>query len=277
MGCKAGVGWIPTKRHLRPWGPLGWVRGMPWYYANAGQRSGPVGEEEFAALVARGEIRDDTLVWKQGMGDWKRYAEVAALLSLPPVLPGTTTNLAPSTSSHPAAGGTSVGGVATQALFPPRVFAGFWLRFLARLIDGAILWFAGQIVGGILIQFALPDALQTMAEMRADPQNVTPEQVAVVLQMMLLVMGLNLVIGLIYDLVFLGKYGATPGKMALGLKIERADGSGLSLGRITGRYFAQILSGLLLCIGYLIAAFDDQKRALHDYICDTRVVKKPSA
>ena len=255
------------------------MRGMPWYYANAGQRSGPVGEEEFAALVARGEIRDETLVWKQGMGDWKRYADVAALLALPPVLPASGLPSSSPASFQPAATSVPVNEAAAhgQSLFAPRVYGGFWVRFLARLIDAVILWFVGQIVGGVLIQFVMPEAMQTMAEIRSDPQNVSPEQMMIVLQMMLVVMGLNLVIGLIYDLVFLGKFAATPGKMALGLKIERSDGSRLSLGRIAGRYFAQILSGLLLCIGYLIAAFDDQKRALHDYICDTRVVKKPSA
>ncbi|HET6371045.1 MAG TPA: RDD family protein, partial [Nitrospiria bacterium] len=42
-----------------------------------------------------------------------------------------------------------------------------------------------------------------------------------------------------------------------------------------GRYFAEILSGIILCIGYIMAAFDDEKRALHDRICGTRVIKKP--
>ena len=33
------------------------------------------------------------------------------------------------------------------------------------------------------------------------------------------------------------------------------------------------LSIVMLGIGYLIAAFDDQKRTLHDHICDTRVIR----
>jgi uncharacterized RDD family membrane protein YckC len=41
-----------------------------------------------------------------------------------------------------------------------------------------------------------------------------------------------------------------------------------------GRHFAEMLSGILLGIGYLMIAFDDEKRALHDRICDTRVIKK---
>jgi uncharacterized RDD family membrane protein YckC len=81
-------------------------------------------------------------------------------------------------------------------------------------------------------------------------------------------------IGVAYCLFFIPRYQATPGKMALGLKIVRADGSPLSKGRIVGRYFAELVSGMILMIGYIIAAFDDQKRALHDMICDTRVIKK---
>jgi len=40
------------------------------------------------------------------------------------------------------------------------------------------------------------------------------------------------------------------------------------------RFFATMLSQLTLYIGYIIAAFDDEKRSLHDHICDTRVVYK---
>jgi uncharacterized RDD family membrane protein YckC len=43
-----------------------------------------------------------------------------------------------------------------------------------------------------------------------------------------------------------------------------------------GRYFAQGLSAMLLYIGYIMAGFDSEKRALHDYLCDTRVIKRQS-
>jgi uncharacterized RDD family membrane protein YckC len=83
---------------------------------------------------------------------------------------------------------------------------------------------------------------------------------------------LNLVLGVIYEVYFVSTRGATPGKMALGLKIIRADGSPVDAGLVLGRYVAYIISGLLLCIGYIMAAFDSQKRALHDRICETRVI-----
>ena len=61
--------------------------------------------------------------------------------------------------------------------------------------------------------------------------------------------------------------------MALGLKLVRADGASLTVGRIIGRFFAEMLSWIILFIGYIMAGFDEQKRALHDRICDTRVIK----
>jgi uncharacterized RDD family membrane protein YckC len=61
--------------------------------------------------------------------------------------------------------------------------------------------------------------------------------------------------------------------MALGLKIVTVSGERMSVARTIGRYFAHSLSGLILYIGYIMAAFDDQKRALHDHICSTRVIR----
>ena len=76
-----------------------------------------------------------------------------------------------------------------------------------------------------------------------------------------------------YEIVFVARFAATPGKMACGLKVFRADGAALGWGRATARFFANMLNGFTLGIGYLLAAFDAEKRALHDMVCDTRVVK----
>jgi uncharacterized RDD family membrane protein YckC len=61
--------------------------------------------------------------------------------------------------------------------------------------------------------------------------------------------------------------------MAVGVKVFRTDGSKLSVMRIVGRMFAKGISGLILCIGYIMAGVDEEKRALHDRMCDTRVVR----
>jgi uncharacterized RDD family membrane protein YckC len=53
-----------------------------------------------------------------------------------------------------------------------------------------------------------------------------------------------------------------------------ATGGKVSYPRALGRFFAKILSSLICLIGFIIAGFDSEKRALHDRICDTRVVFK---
>jgi uncharacterized RDD family membrane protein YckC len=79
-------------------------------------------------------------------------------------------------------------------------------------------------------------------------------------------------IGITYETVLIGKYGATLGKMACKIKVVTAEGGRVSYLLAFGRYFAKILSAMILMIGYLMAAFDDEKRALHDRICNTRVI-----
>jgi uncharacterized RDD family membrane protein YckC len=75
---------------------------------------------------------------------------------------------------------------------------------------------------------------------------------------------------------FVTKFGATPGKMAVGIRIIRADGGPVQVGQAIGRYFAHLLSGFILYIGYMMAGWDEEKRALHDRIVETRVVYKQS-
>jgi uncharacterized RDD family membrane protein YckC len=53
----------------------------------------------------------------------------------------------------------------------------------------------------------------------------------------------------------------------------RPGGSPITVWRALGRYFGTILSWMAFTVGYIIAAFDEQKRSLHDWICDTRVIK----
>ena len=88
--------------------------------------------------------------------------------------------------------------------------------------------------------------------------------------------GFFLSIGLMifYTTYFVGKYGATPGKMICKLKIIRPDGTELTYMRAFGRFFGEWLSSMILYIGYIMVGFDKEKRALHDMICDTRVIKQ---
>jgi uncharacterized RDD family membrane protein YckC len=66
---------------------------------------------------------------------------------------------------------------------------------------------------------------------------------------------------------------ATLGKKTLGLKVVGLDGERISFAKATGRYFSKIISALILLIGYIMAGFDSKKRALHDIIASTYVIK----
>ncbi len=66
-------------------------------------------------------------------------------------------------------------------------------------------------------------------------------------------------------------YQATLGKMIFGMKVTDLNGNRISFGRATGRHFAKWLSGLILCIGYMMVGFTERKQGLHDMLAGTLV------
>lgn len=149
----------------------------------------------------------------------------------------------------------------SEGLAGPKVFhyGGFWIRFVALFIDGLITGFASATVEAILLPrlaFSRPGAVPAMA-------------IATVGVAYLVGIGISCA----YESLFVYKLGATPGKIIFGLRVVRPDGGPISLGRSVGRYFAKMLSGIVLAIGYIMAAFDVENRALHDMLVDTRVIK----
>lgn len=258
---------------------------MQWYYALNGQQLGPVSQENFDQLVRDGVIKPETLVWYQGLGNWQPYSQVAAgaPAGAPAAGPeGDTAVCAVSGKTYPkremvhyegkwisaehrdeyfqrVREGAPMPGVDTVP--GPFGYGRFLTRFAARFIDGLITGVAGMIVGFVVgAIFGLTGALSSGST-------------AMALLLQAIVQILNIAIALYYEVYFVRKQDATPGKKMLGLKLLRADGSSLSTGRIIGRYFAQWLSAIPLLIGYIMAAFDAEGRSLHDRICDTRVIR----
>jgi len=60
---------------------------MNWYYANGGNRSGPIAESELIRLVSSGVVQDETLVWKEGMAGWEPFAKLRSSLASSPAAP----------------------------------------------------------------------------------------------------------------------------------------------------------------------------------------------
>ena len=149
--------------------------------------------------------------------------------------------------------------------------AGFWIRFVAYMIDGLILSIAALVILGSVGAVA---AVSLGLDQDFDPD----EDVALVVIAIFLAVICFIVMGWLYEaLMTSSRHGATLGKRALGLRIVRADGAQLSFGRATARHFlkAMITPLVPLAIGYLLAAFTQGKRALHDFMADTLVIHGP--
>ncbi|HWH70910.1 MAG TPA: RDD family protein, partial [Candidatus Sulfotelmatobacter sp.] len=140
-------------------------------------------------------------------------------------------------------------------------YAGFWIRFGAVFLDGILLWVVN-------VAIAMAAGLGFTQAVGASPRSSTQ----VGLQLVLVC--LQVAIGLSYEVIMIGKYGATLGKMACKIQVVTAEGGKVSYLRALGRYFAKLLSYFTCTIGFIMAGFDQEKRALHDRICSTRVVLK---
>lgn len=120
-------------------------------------------------------------------------------------------------------------------------YAGFWMRFLAYVIDGMIL-----------------SALNLI---------------------LTIIFGRNIAMTIALVWLYFAKFEssqheATPGKLILGIKVVDEDGRRISFAKATIRYFAKFISGFLLFIGFILIAVHPRKQGLHDLIAKTYVVTK---
>lgn len=149
-------------------------------------------------------------------------------------------------------------------------YGGFWMRFGARIIDGIVLGVPLLILAAVLI----PNLL------RAGSQPPNPAFAGFFLTFF----ALYFLILMSYEVLMLRYYGATVGKMACGVKVVRPDGGSLGWGVSFGRFFMwNVVTGgipylnmILMLVSGIMAGVDPEKRALHDRVCDTRVVYKRS-
>ena len=81
-------------------------------------------------------------------------------------------------------------------------------------------------------------------------------------------------VDVVYYTFTIGKWGQTVGMVLFGLKVTRVDGSKLTYWRSFARKCSMYLSALILWIGFVMIALTSQKRGLHDFMCDTRVLKR---
>jgi len=297
---------------------------VDWYYAVGGERFGPFDQEAFDQLVAQGRITGVTLVWRDGLDDWVQYQLLAGPTpvdsgDVPPVLVQCSQCRRQATSDDMVQYQGHWVCAECKDVFYQRVregsfssqdpagtrqhrFAGFWIRFGAEILD-------------LLILFVVFIALLFLVGMVIISSPGATGAVVLLFYVPLIVFCIS------YVTCFLGKYGATPGKMACGLKVIVSDGRPVSYWRAFGRAWALLLSylipyisfafgmglsagimiansgareiddvsgvmaeaivvglivglvaGALMSFPFYMAGLTRQKCALHDFICNTRVI-----
>jgi uncharacterized RDD family membrane protein YckC len=154
-------------------------------------------------------------------------------------------------------------------------YAGFWLRFVALIIDVIIIGCVQTfIIVPILAAIGI-GAAGTMSGMDMDDPEQAVGMIGAVMAMMSTVWLISLGIQIIYYTVMeSSKSQATVGKLALGLKVTDAEGNKLDFTKALIRNLCKIISNVTFLIGYIMAGFTEKKQALHDIIASTLVVKK---
>jgi uncharacterized RDD family membrane protein YckC len=139
-------------------------------------------------------------------------------------------------------------------------YAGFWLRFLAYVIDALL-----------MAAVCLPLGLFFGLAVGASGVDENSPELALVNMLSNVV---SIAAGWLYHSLLEGSsWQGTVGKKLLGLKVTDLDGHRIGFGRATGRYFGMILSGMICFIGFIMVAFTEKQQALHDMLAGTLVVR----
>ncbi len=119
-------------------------------------------------------------------------------------------------------------------------YAGFWRRFGAIVIDGILV----AVVGFLFKMIGLYSV------------------------------GLDFLLALLYTPFFeASELQGTPGKALLDMRVVSMSGERITFKKAFIRYLVRIISGVLLCFGFLMMLFTDKKQTLHDLAAETLVVR----
>lgn len=155
-------------------------------------------------------------------------------------------------------------------------YAGFWMRFVAYIIDYVIIAILQSVVimpifAMLGFGFATTQGFDFDSMSEEDIIGMIGAFVAAVSAAMTISF---VILTLYYSLMESSKYQATVGKMALGLKVTDTNGEKLDFVKALLRQLGKIISGMIFMIGYIMAGLTEKKQALHDIIAGALVVKK---
>jgi uncharacterized RDD family membrane protein YckC len=155
------------------------------------------------------------------------------------------------------------------------IYAGFWLRFVAYIIDCIMIY----VIQSFVFIPVLGLLGITFASNMSHVENMSDAEAIGMVGGIMAIIGATFLLTTIISTLYWGlmessKYQATVGKLALGLKVTDMEGKNLDLQKALIRNVCKYISGMILFIGYIMAGFTDKKQGLHDIIAGTLVVKK---
>ncbi len=156
-------------------------------------------------------------------------------------------------------------------------YAGFWLRFVAILIDGLILGAINFVLLTPIMGMIGMDLASGMSY--ENIQAMDYSDIVGVIKTFVMAVALGNLVALAVKVLYnsfmeVSKFQGSVGKLALGLKVTDANGGKLTLVKAVLRNLGKIVSGMILLIGYIMAGFTEKKQALHDMFVGALVVKK---
>jgi uncharacterized RDD family membrane protein YckC len=177
------------------------------------------------------------------------------------------------TTPPPGAGGPPVTGGRREALTGQHVLAGWWSRVFAQIIDGVIIG-AGAVV--LLIAITAPFSVGFFA-------NDTVGVVSLFVGAFIGVLCVAFVALLYAPAMMARTNGKTVGRIVLGIRVVRANGRPVDFGyavlrevvvkALLGGICATITGGLSWIVDNLWPLWDEENRALHDFVVDSRVIR----
>jgi uncharacterized RDD family membrane protein YckC len=152
-------------------------------------------------------------------------------------------------------------------------YAGFWLRFVAYLIDGFICGIAFVI---LLVPLIVLSGAGGVLSRIGSGEDISDDAAAFLgVTFIFGFIGIVLLVSwLYYALSESSSWQATPGKKILNLKVTDMGGQPITFARASGRYFAKIITHMIpLEIGFILAGFTEKKQAVHDMIASCLVLR----
>ncbi|MCM8819069.1 MAG: RDD family protein [Candidatus Omnitrophica bacterium] len=153
-------------------------------------------------------------------------------------------------------------------------YAHLGLRIGAFIIDAIVLWSIYLIIFKVSFNSDYKNLVEEIYSGKFNALEYFPVLVRVFIPL-----GIFFLISIFYKIFLVGKFGATLGKMIVGIKIVDENGKKISYGNALVREV--IVKDIIYCIiffisflGYLWAIWDKRKQTWHDKIARTIVIKE---